>query len=364
MTLQQLLEKVENIEKYFLKITSKEQEEYTHKLMTELIKYGDKIVEPISKYLESNSPIIRDFCLDTIYASKNEKFIPELINFLKRNGNNEDGFCEEVAQAVSSIGGSSKARDELKKGFENKDYNIWLVEASIDNSDEGYDFIENIVEDFINNYKKYEDWFYIDHFIQYMDRSREKSFKLIKEVLKLNLTREEKIKIRMLIEGSENLEKQIEQQLLIFKIGIIGAICSPATELVIEGERPVINDSNLKEYMPILYEIERAIVEFYKKNPGLRDGEILKSLKNLRDNIWNSDYAGDTKFEKYILYNLKAALFHFFELNYTKGEISACLSYILNSVKRHRNYEESYLEFIKKQFEEEEKENLTFENTP
>jgi hypothetical protein len=37
------------------------------------------------------------------------------------------------------------------------------------------------------------------------------------------------------------------------------------------------------------------------------------------------------------------------DLAYTKGEVSACISHILNSVKRHREsgYERDYLEFIK-----------------
>lgn len=357
MTLQQLLEKVENIEKYVLKKTSKEQLDWMEELRSELLKYGDKIVEPISKYLESEHSIIRSFCLDTISASENKKFILELISFLEKNEDRKNNFCGEVADTISSNGWSSKIREVLKKDFKNKKYNSWLVEASMDNSDESYDFIENTVEDFINNYEKYENWFYIDHFIIRLDNFREKSSKLVKEVLKLNLTREEKIKIRMLIEGPESLKRQIEhQQALIFKMGIMGASHSPAAELVTEGGRPEINDSNLEEYMPILYEIEGAIVDFYKKNSGLKDGDVVKALKNLRDNIWSSDYAGDTEFEKYIIENLKAALFMFFELNYTRGEVSACLSYILNSVKRHRDYEEGYLEFIKKQFGKEEKE--------
>jgi uncharacterized protein YehS (DUF1456 family) len=62
---------------------------------------------------------------------------------------------------------------------------------------------------------------------------------------------------------------------------------------------------------------------------------------------WRDDFEGG------LVIRLKMALFSMRRLRFTKGEVSACISHVLNSLKRHREegYERAYLDFLKDFFE-------------
>jgi hypothetical protein len=128
---------------------------------------------------------------------------------------------------------------------------------------------------------------------------------------------------------------------------LLGVINSRIEDLVPDGPRPVIDDSNRAEYSPLLYQIESLIYEYYKGHPEIKDGDVIELLKNVRDRIW-SGYEGKGGFERSFILGLKLAVFGLNDLRYTKGEVSACISHVLNSVKRHREEgcKQSYLGFI------------------
>jgi len=363
MDCKELIDKLENIEQLLKKEKSgNELIRIQNNLLSDFLKYGDEIVEPLSKELENKSPIIRNTAIHIIAASNNEKFIPYLINFLRKNKDGEDEFCDDVSRVL--LGYGEKAVDQIimsvKRDFENKIYNYWLVDALSIESDRVYKFIKEILIDFSSNYQKYENWFKIDDFIwKLVVQQRKDSVQLAENLLKLNLTRDEKMEIRDACKAINNYEdyekeknrRKLKKEEQVFKFMLHGLLSSKLNEIVQDGQRPIINDNNRKEFMNILFSIESGIMKYYKKNPSIKDADVIKTLKNLRDKIW-SDYDGDNEFEKIILYNLKSEVFNDLELGYTKGEISACISYILNSVKKHKEYgDESYLEFIKKQFE-------------
>lgn len=132
------------------------------------------------------------------------------------------------------------------------------------------------------------------------------------------------------------------------KLVLTGVLHSKLREFVPDGPRPIIDDDNLEEYLPLLYSIERIIYSYYNAHPSLKDSDVIRLLKNVRDGIWK-DYEGKDEFEKGFIMGLKLSVFNLADLHYTKNEVSACISRVLNSVKRHRESggERGYLDFIK-----------------
>jgi hypothetical protein len=185
---------------------------------------------------------------------------------------------------------------------------------------------------------------------------KETSLSLVERLLQLkDLRRIDKLMlehVRKFLEDEENCKKALEREEeekehSIVKLVLTGVLNSSFRELVPDGPRPVINDDSVREYLPLMYSIEHPIFSWYKEHPSLKDSDVIELLKNIRDGIWK-DYEGKNEFEKSFIAGLKLSVFEL-NLRYTKGEVSACISRVLNSVKRHRESEgeRGYLEFIK-----------------
>ncbi len=109
-----------------------------------------------------------------------------------------------------------------------------------------------------------------------------------------------------------------------------------------------INDTNREEFYPIIMAIEETIWNHYSKEISLKDSEIIKLLKNIRDNIFSENARFD-RMEKEIIRKLKLVLFL---NNYNRRDVSLSISSVLNSAKLHRSIGGSmgYLNFISRFF--------------
>jgi len=154
--------------------------------------------------------------LEIIRAIKNPKSISELIEFIKENEYDEmdiyGGLCDEACFALTEIGEDSidSLIKEIKNNIKNKEYYDYLIESLINiKSDRVYEFMRGLLEDYIKDCKKYDDWFEIIPFIiGFHEQNNVEALPQLKRLLELKKwERDEKIEIDEVIFHLENPEK-------------------------------------------------------------------------------------------------------------------------------------------------------------
>lgn len=341
-----------------------------HELVSEFLNHKDELVEPLSQLLLDPSTDYEalNLAIDMVEMAGEERFVPSLIQLLEEGRDLDDGTRERVSNILWGYGANASAHivNKLRENFEKKIYNYWLVDAL--NGGEASEFLRKTIEDFLGNRARYEDWFDVGHFawkLSELDRQQEIALPLVERLLaEKNLHREDRLELMRLLsfikDEGKFLEEEDEEEgrkaELLYKLVLTGLLHVRMDELVPDGLRPIIDDSNVKEYLPLLYWIERLIFEYSEKYPSLKDRDVIELLKNVRDGIWKG-YEGGNDFERFFITGLKLNLFDLVRLRYTRGEISACLSHVLNSVKRRRKLDgdRGYLDFIRDYFQRMEK---------
>jgi len=332
-------------------------------LKSEFLASEEGAVEQVAQVLAdpSSSHQSLELALEMVTLSMSPKFIPYLIQLIELA--KDEDLCEYAADILGDYGEAASRQiiEALNEDFKQRKYSPLLVEAL--GGGGTMEFVEGALKDFLSDPERYEDWFDLPHFAWKLADSedKERSLSLVSELLKnKGLGREEKVRLRWLerrLIDEKKYEEEIareekEERDQLITLTIIGILHSPISAFAPDGPMPVIDDNTREEYSPILYEIEEYIFEYYRDNPSLKDGEVMKHLKNLRDGLWKVDEWRDD-FEGGLVIRLKMALFSMRRLRFTKGEVSACISHVLNSLKRHREegYERAYLDFIKDFFE-------------
>lgn len=181
-------------------------------------------LHPLLQHIETWSCL---FTLEILRAIRSEKSIPYLIKFLIDNKDTDYWECSEEAMfCLTEIGKPSIELliKEIKKQFENKEYYIYLIGALTEIKDERvYSFMVEILLDYMENYEKYEEWFWIDAFVHDFPVQENKDvLPLLKElVAKEYLTKYEIIEIKdtiLLLEDPEEYKRQMEEFLKKFKL--------------------------------------------------------------------------------------------------------------------------------------------------
>jgi hypothetical protein len=332
-------------------------------LKSEFLASEEGAVEQVAQVLAdpSSSHQSLELALEMVTLSMSPKFIPYLIQLIELA--KDEDLCEYAADILGDYGEAASRQiiEALNEDFKQRKYSPLLVEAL--GGGGTMEFVEGTLKDFLSDPERYEDWFDLPHFAWKLadSKDKERSLRLVSELLKnKGLGREEKVWLRWLerrLIDEKKYEEEIareekEERDQLITLTIIGILHSPISAFAPDGPMPVIDDNTREEYSPILYEIEEYIFEYYRDHPSLKDGEVMKHLKNLRDGLWKVDEWRDD-FEGGLVIRLKMALFSMRRLRFTKGEVSACISHVLNSLKRHREegYERAYLDFIKDFFE-------------
>ncbi|MFW6283714.1 MAG: SEC-C metal-binding domain-containing protein [Minisyncoccales bacterium] len=182
-------------------------------VIDKIMNKGEKSLDWLYDLLENEETWSCLFALEILKEIKNKKSVPYLINFLlKSYEKNYDYACERAMFALTNIGEPSikPLLTEIRNQFEEKKFNFYLVGAlTAIKSEEVYNFMKEITEDYIKNEEKYGEWFHIDAFVHDFDKQGKKEIiPLLKSILKLDRTsKHEKIEIQSTIEMLENPEE-------------------------------------------------------------------------------------------------------------------------------------------------------------
>ena len=213
------LQKYDNPEGYSLEY--EEVKEKLNHFIEELISTGEEALEELHKLLEHEERWSCLFALEILKKIKSEKSIPYLILFIEKNDNgNYWESCEDAMNALISIGKPAIPHlfESVKKNLANKKDYTFLTGALTEIKDERvYNFMIEIVEDYIKDYKKYDSWFNIHMFVADFDKQENKEIlPFLKELATMdNLSKSEKNEILdtiKVIENPEKFEEEIKKQ--------------------------------------------------------------------------------------------------------------------------------------------------------
>jgi len=170
-------------------------------LINKISGIGEEALEYLYPLLDDPSTWTSLLALEIIIKLKSDKPLNFLIGFIKKYDKTDFwDRCELAMQALANIGkpAAELLLSEVKKDFENKTFNTYLVGALAEIKDESaYSFMVKIIEDYISDYKKYDNWFDIISFILDFDRQENKgAIILLEKLLNMHhLSTEEKIEI-------------------------------------------------------------------------------------------------------------------------------------------------------------------------
>ena len=147
-------------------------------VIAQIIQNGDKYLDELHKLLENENTWSCLFSLEILKELKNTKSISPLISFICKT---EDGDyfegCENALHALVAIGTPAieLLLEHVKADFANKKYNMYLTSALCEIKDSRvYQFMIEIVTDYISDYKKYDGWLSIDTFTSNFDKQENK----------------------------------------------------------------------------------------------------------------------------------------------------------------------------------------------
>ena len=186
-----------------------------------ILKKREKALDLLHDLLENEAIWSCLFALEIIKEIKSEKSVPYLIEFIKKNeyGDYWD-VCEDASNALIAIGEQSikPLLMEIKKNFSNKtDYGFLTDALTGMKDDRVYNFMKVVLEDYIEDYKKYDGWFDIDSFVYNFDKQRnEEIIPLLEKLLIMDqLSNTEKREIKDTIEIIKNpsmFQKNIKKE--------------------------------------------------------------------------------------------------------------------------------------------------------
>ena len=202
------LKKYDNLKSY--KLEYKEVKEKLSLTIKELVSYGEEALDELHKLMMFRETWSSLFALDILKEMKNEKSVHFLIDYIIKNEKEEYGdSCEEAMFALTGIGSLAIGIliKEVKNQFEKKNFYIYLVGALTEiKSEEVYNFMKEITEDYMKNEEKYDEWFHIDMFTHDFDKQGKKEIlPMLKELIGLDrVSKHERIEIKDAVERLED----------------------------------------------------------------------------------------------------------------------------------------------------------------
>jgi len=175
--------------------------------INKIIKKGENSLNYIHELLENEETWSCLFSLEILSKIKNKKSIPYLIKFIEKNENG-DCFenCEIALEALVNIGNSAVEEIicSLETGLKNKIYHSYLFETlSKINNPKGKEFRLGLLNDYLNNPQKYQGWFDLTMFICNFNDDEKEVLPFLKELKKMNLSKEENLELDSAIEMME-----------------------------------------------------------------------------------------------------------------------------------------------------------------
>ena len=155
-----------------------------------------------------------------------EKSISILINFIKNNENGDYWEnCEEAMYGLNAIGelAIEPLLQEIKSNFEQKAYYGYLIGGLTGiKHDKVYSFMIEILQDYIEDYQKYDGWFRIDDFTyDFEAQGKKEALPMLKKLVVMeHLSKHERREIESTIgvlEDPGKFNKEIEEMSKKFK---------------------------------------------------------------------------------------------------------------------------------------------------
>ena len=178
-----------------------------------VINTGENAVSYLIPLLKNEETWSCLFALEILKEIKSEKSILPLINFIINNDDSDYYENGEAAMLTLTAIGKPAIEpliEEIISSFQKKRDYIYLIGALTEIKDEKvYSFMSEILQDYMIDLDKYDDWFQIDHFIADFDKQENKDIlPLLNKLLSMDhLSSHEKIEIKDTIEALENPKK-------------------------------------------------------------------------------------------------------------------------------------------------------------
>lgn len=185
-------------------------------VMQRIIQFGEDSLDHLHALLLHERTWSCLLALEILGEMKSAKSIPHLVNFIRRNEKgNHWKSCEDAMLALRAIGKPAvePLLREVKSDFGKEEYFAFLVSALTGIQDERvFSWMLRIVQDYIDNREKYEDWFDIQSFtFEFDTHGKREALPLLYKLLEMGLPEEEEREIRNTIKAIEDPEKFLEE---------------------------------------------------------------------------------------------------------------------------------------------------------
>lgn len=230
MTNEKIIKLIDELQKYDnLKGYKLEYDDVKNKLepiIKEIISAGEEALNFLYPLLENEERWSCLFTLEILKEIKSEKSIPYLISFIEENDEGDYWEnCEDAMNALVVIGKPAipMLMNCVKKNFnDNKDFTFLNGALTGIKDSAVYEFMVEIVRDYIKDYKKYDDWFEIDMFVSDFDKQENlEVLPLLNKLIKMpHLSKEERAEIEdtiRIIKDPKKFKEETEKKFERFK---------------------------------------------------------------------------------------------------------------------------------------------------
>ncbi len=216
------LQKYDNPEGY--KLEYDEAKEKLLPIIKKIIPAGEEALNRLHTLLSHEETWSSVFALEALKEIKNEKSVHYLIDYIVKIEKGDSGdYGEDAMFTLTNIGEPAidPLLKEIKNQFSKRIFYFYLVGALTEIKNEKvYSFMKEIVEDYIKDEEKYDEWFYIDVFVSDFEKQGEKEIlPLLEKLANLDgISKHEKIEIKETIEAvkdpigfRQKLKKEVEE---------------------------------------------------------------------------------------------------------------------------------------------------------
>ena len=188
--------------------------------MQKIIRFGEDNLDPLHALLLHEETWSCLFALQIMKEIKSQKSIPFLVEFIRRTDQSDYWETGEYAmKALTAIGEPAvePLLKEVKTDFEHRRFLTYLVGAMTEIKDKRvYEFMVEVIEDFLKNTEKYRGWFNLEMFVyDFNIQGGKEVLPLLRRLLNLDLSEHERIEVIdtiKYIEDPKRYEKETRKQ--------------------------------------------------------------------------------------------------------------------------------------------------------
>lgn len=211
------LQKFDNPKGY--KLTHEKVQKELQPVMNKIIALGEASVNQLHSLLEKEESWSCWLALRLLGDIKSERSVLPLVEFIRRTDESEYWETgEEAMKALTAIGkpAINILISELKNDFQEQKQYTYLLGAITEIRDDSVcEFMIGLLQDYVQDYKKYDEWFDLIPFVLDFDKQdSKKSLPLLESLSSMNhLSKEEKLEVDDTLKQLKNPE-QYEKEMV------------------------------------------------------------------------------------------------------------------------------------------------------